>query len=76
MKRRKFVMICDECCQRANCEEMPDKKGRCSYYLKDGEIVLGDEIKINPSDTLEYDYDFIRWLSDKVSSESSIPKLN
>ena len=66
-------MICDECHQRSNCEEMPDKNGRCSNYLKDGEIVFGDEMKFNPSDTLEYDYDLLRKISDRESSKSSIP---
>ena len=63
-------MICDHCHHRFTCEEIPDKNGRCSDYLKDGEIVFDDEIKFNPSDTVEYDYDHFKGLSKRGSSES------
>ncbi len=62
-------MICDECYQRSNCEEMPDKNGRCSTYLKDGEIVFGDEMKFNPSDTIEYDYNLLSGGWVRISDE-------
>jgi len=52
---------------------MPDKNGRCGNYLKDGEIVFGDEMKFNPSDTIEYDYELLRRISDMESSESCSP---
>ena len=66
-------MICDECHHRSSCEEMPDKNGRCSNYLKDGEIVFGEEMKFNPSDTLEYDYDFLKQVPKRKLCKSSIP---
>ena len=69
-------MICDKCYQRSNCEEMPDKNGRCSDYLKDGEIVLSDEIELNPCDTVEYDYDYFKDLSKIISSQSGNPNSN
>ena len=66
-------MICDKCYQRSHCEEVPDKNGRCSNYLKDGDIVFGDEIKFNPCDTVEYGYDYFKSLSKMESSESCSP---
>ena len=70
MERRKVGMICDNCYHRFNCEEIPDKKGRCSNYLKDGEIFFSKEMKFNPSDTIVYDYDLIRRIFDMNSSDS------
>ena len=53
-------MICDKCYHRSNCEELPDKNGRCSEYLKDGEIIFDEEMKFNPTDTIEYSYDHLK----------------
>jgi hypothetical protein len=46
-------MICDKCYHRRECQELPDKNGRCSEYLKDSEIISEEEMKLNPSDTVE-----------------------
>ena len=46
-------MICDKCYHRCNCEELPDKNGRCNEYLKDGEIIVDEEMKLNPTDTID-----------------------
>ena len=46
-------MICDKCYHRCDCEELPDKNGRCSEYLKDSEIISDEEMKLNPTDTVE-----------------------
>ena len=53
-------MICDHCYNSVNCEELPDRDGRCRNYLKDGEICLSDELKFNPCGTVVYDYDMIK----------------
>ena len=53
-------MICDKCYHQSNCEELPDKNGRCSEYLKDDEIIFDEEMKLNPTDTIEYNYDHLK----------------
>ncbi|MGD8763851.1 MAG: hypothetical protein PVG87_16185 [Desulfobacteraceae bacterium] len=53
-------MICDKCHYQSGCEELPDKNGRCSDYLKDGEIIISDDLTLNPSDSIVYDYDLIK----------------
>ena len=57
-------MICDKCYHRSNCEELPDKNGRCGNYLKDGEILFSDDLKFNPTDTISYDYDLVKRVLD------------
>lgn len=57
-------MICDHCYNRANCEELPDKDGRCTNYLKNGEICLSRELKFNPCGNVVYDYDMIKKIID------------
>ena len=69
-------MICDKCYHRSNCEEMPDKNGRCSEYLKDGEIIFDEQTKFNPSDTMEFDYDQLKNAYKKKSSKSGRPNSN
>ena len=53
-------MLCDNCYNRSNCEELPDKNGRCANYLKDGEICFSGELKFNPCGNVVYDYDMIK----------------
>lgn len=53
-------MICDNCYHRSNCEELPDKNGRCSEYLKDGIIIFDEEMKFNPTDTVENNHDYLK----------------
>ncbi len=60
MEGGKPKMICDQCYHRSNCEDMPDMNGRCSEYLKDGEIIFDEETKFNPSDTIEFNYDHLK----------------
>ena len=64
MEWRKTKMICDHCFYGSVCKEIPDNNGRCSNYLKDGEISFSDDLKFNPSDTLAYDYDLIKRFMD------------
>ena len=64
MKRRKIKMICDKCYYRSSCEELPDKNGRCSNFLKDGNIFFSSELKFNPTDAIAYDYDMIKSVLD------------
>ena len=65
-------MICDKCYHRSNCDELPNKNGRCMEYLKDGEIVLDKEVTLNPTDTIEFDYDLIK----NLFSKSDIPNAS
>ena len=58
-------MICDKCHYSSGCEEMPDRNGRCSDYLKDGDILISDDIILNPTDSFVYDYDFMKDILDK-----------
>ena len=53
-------MICDNCYHRVNCEDLPDRNGRCRNYLKDGEICFSDELKFNPCGNVVYDYDMMK----------------
>ena len=46
-------MICDKCYHRFNCEEFPDKNGSASEYQKDGEIIVDEEMKLTPTDTID-----------------------
>ena len=46
-------MICDECYHRCNCEEFPNKNGSCTEYLKNGEIIVDEEMKLKPTDTID-----------------------
>jgi hypothetical protein len=54
------ILICDNCYLRLNCNELPDKNGRCMLRLKDGDIELDKEKKINPLDTAEFKYDDLK----------------
>jgi hypothetical protein len=54
------ILICDNCYLRLNCSELPDKNGRCMLRLKDGDIELDKEKKINPLDTAEFNYDDLK----------------
>jgi hypothetical protein len=53
-------MLCDNCYHQTNCEELPDKNGRCKNYLKNGEITINDELKFNPCGNQVYDYDMMK----------------
>jgi len=48
---------------------MPDKNGKCNNYLKDGVIIFNDDLKFNPTDTIEYDYNVIKRALDVNSSD-------
>jgi hypothetical protein len=54
------LLICENCYLRKNCGELPDKNGRCMLRLKDGDIQLDKDQKINPLDTVEFDYDDLK----------------
>jgi hypothetical protein len=45
-----------------NCDELPDKNGRCMLRLKDSDIQLAKDQKINPLDTAEFDYDDLKMI--------------
>ena len=53
-------MLCDNCYDQTNCEDLPDKNGRCKNYLKNGEITINDELKFNPCGNQVYDYDMMK----------------
>ena len=53
-------MLCDKCYHQTNCEELPDKNGRCKNYLKNGVITINDELKFNPCGNQVYDYDMMK----------------
>jgi hypothetical protein len=57
-------MLCDNCYHQANCEDLPDKNGRCKNYLKNGEIIISDELKFNPCGNQVYDYDMMKEVLD------------
>ena len=56
----RHAMICDKCYYLSGCEELPDINGRCSNYLKDGEILFSHDLTLNPTDSIVYDYDLIK----------------
>jgi hypothetical protein len=56
------ILICDTCYHRQNCNELPNKNGRCRLHLRDSEIELSKDLKVNPLDTAEFDYDDLKLL--------------
>ena len=60
-KNQDKMLICDNCYRRLDCDEFPDKNGRCKHYLKDSEIELCDDLNVNPLDTGEFDYDDLKF---------------
>jgi len=53
-------MLCENCYHQTNCEDLPDKDGRCKNYLKNGEIIISDNLKFNPCGNEVYDYDMMK----------------
>ena len=55
-----LLMVCKNCYNRFCCKLYLDENGRCRVYLKSGEIVFGEELRFDPTDTITYDYNSIR----------------
>jgi hypothetical protein len=62
-------MICDNCYHRLSCRETPDNNDRCRLHLKNGSIELGDDLTIDPTDTLPLNYDDIKQYFGHKSSD-------
>ena len=55
-------MICEECYHQNGCDREPDENGRCSFYMKKTSVDIGNEVGVNPLDTMTFDYDDIKKL--------------
>ena len=69
-------MICEDCYYQTTCVRQPDENGRCSLYVKKNAVDIGDELGIDPMDTLTFDYEDIKKLFDENElTEDQIKKL-
>ena len=57
-------MICKDCYHENGCDKQPDENGRCSFYVKKTRVSIGEELDVNPMDTMTFDYDDIKKLFD------------
>ncbi len=58
----KSKMICEKCYHHLECERVLGEDGRCSDYLKDGEVEINEDFEVNPITTETFDYDDIKRL--------------
>ena len=69
-------MICEDCYHQTGCEREPNENGRCSYYVKKTRVSIGNEVDVNPMDTMTFDYDDIKKLfEDADLSEEQLKEL-
>ena len=69
-------MICKDCYHENGCDKNPDANGRCSFYVKRTRVDIGNEVEVNPMDTLTFDYDDIKKLfEDADLSEEQLKEL-
>ena len=69
-------MICNDCYHQAGCEREPNENGRCSFYVKKTRVNIGNEVDVNPMDTMTFDYDDIKKLFEDANlSEEQLKEL-
>ena len=69
-------MICEDCYYQTTCDRQPDANGRCSLYVKKTRVDIGDELGVDPMDTLTFDYEDIKKLFDENElTEDQLKKL-
>ena len=69
-------MICKECYHENGCDKRPDGNGRCSFYVKRTQVDIGNEVEVNPMDTMTFDYDDIKKLFDDADlTEEQLKEL-
>ncbi len=69
-------MICNDCYHEPGCEKLPDKNGRCSFYVKNSKVEIDEDVDVNPMDTQTFDYDDIKEIfKDADWSEDPFKKL-
>ena len=69
-------MICEDCYYQKACDRQPDENGRCLLYVKKTLVDIGDEVGVDPMDTLTFDYEDIKKLFDDTDlSEDELKKL-
>ena len=62
-------MLCENCYHKRGCLRQLQKDGRCSFYVKNGQVDIDDDIGVNPMDTITFDYDDIKKLFKDISLE-------
>ena len=50
-----------------------DESGRCSYFIKNSKVEIDDDVKVNPMDTITYDYDDLKKLIKQTSTDIDNP---
>ena len=69
-------MICKDCYHENGCDREPDENGRCGFYVKKTRVDIGNEVEVNPMDTMTFDYDDIKKLfEDADLSEEQLKEL-
>ena len=59
-----WLVICEECYHEKGCKRKLDENGRCAFYVKKNRVAIGDDVDVNPMDTITFDYDDIKKLFD------------
>jgi hypothetical protein len=68
-------MICNNCAHRYICNGRPYNDDRCDLYLKNGEIELGNDISLNPTDTKTFVYVDIERFFNNESADEVLTKI-
>jgi hypothetical protein len=61
-------LICTNCYYRFGCKRELTEESRCQRYLNDKEVVRRDDLKIDPSGSLAFDFEVIKKFLEKMPS--------
>jgi len=50
-------LLCEACYHELACNRHVDENGRCSFFIKNSNVEIGEGVEFNPMDTITYDYD-------------------
>jgi len=66
-------LLCEDCYHELGCSRQVDESGRCSYFIKNSKVEIDDDVKVNPMDTITYDYDDLKKLIKQTSTDIDNP---
>ena len=55
-------MICKDCFYHPDCSLKPTSEDRCSVFLKEKKVDMGDNISVSPMDTAQFTYEDLKEL--------------
>ena len=61
--------ICKVCFYGGNCSLKPSSRDRCNVFLKNKKIEMGDDVSINPMDTMQMSYEDLKELIEDLDIE-------